>query len=166
MDKFWSKNSKIFILTENWHTWYVENADSYSNNIFWIADLKSIFGQIWLKKSKVKAVCLAWKLEPTCIHTQYLEDVDSYFDINFLKFQTLILRMLILIRRLVFWNSEPKFIFWTNLSQKIWIIYFSWKLVHRVSWGPECKNTEQRLEEKTKMNNYIKCLLLLYLYLS
>ena len=37
---------------------------------------------------KVKAVCFAWKLAHKHIHTQYLEDVDSYFDISFLKFQT------------------------------------------------------------------------------
>ena len=53
---------------------------------FWIANPKSIFGQIWAEK--VKAVCFAWKLAHTHIHTQYLEDVDSHFDISFLKFQT------------------------------------------------------------------------------
>ena len=53
---------------------------------FWIVNPKSIFGQIWAEK--VKAVCFAWKLAYTHIHTQYLEDVDSYFDISFLKFQT------------------------------------------------------------------------------
>ena len=54
--------------------------------VFWIANPKSIFGQIWAEK--VKAVCFAWKLAHMHIHTQYLEDVDSYFDISFLKFQT------------------------------------------------------------------------------
>ena len=34
LDKFGSKNSKLFILTENWHTWYIEDADSYSGNSF------------------------------------------------------------------------------------------------------------------------------------
>ena len=34
LDKFGSKNSKLFILTENWHTWYIEDADSYSDNSF------------------------------------------------------------------------------------------------------------------------------------
>ena len=53
---------------------------------FWIANPKSIFGQIWAKK--VKAICFAWKLAHTHIQTQYLEDVDSYLDIGFLKFQT------------------------------------------------------------------------------
>ena len=34
LDKFGSKNSKLFILTKNWHTWYIEDADSYSDNSF------------------------------------------------------------------------------------------------------------------------------------
>ena len=55
--------------------------------VFWIAYPKSIFGQIWAEK--VKAVCFVWKLAHTHMHTKYLEDVDSYFDISFSKFQTL-----------------------------------------------------------------------------
>ena len=54
--------------------------------VFWIANPKSIFGQIWTEK--VKVVCFAWNLAHAHIHTQYLKDVDSYFDISFLKFQT------------------------------------------------------------------------------
>ena len=34
LDKFGPKNSKLFILTKNWHTWYIEDADSYSDNSF------------------------------------------------------------------------------------------------------------------------------------
>ena len=34
LDKFGLKNSKFLVLTENWHTWYIEDADSYSNNSF------------------------------------------------------------------------------------------------------------------------------------
>ena len=34
LDKFGQKHSKFFILTKNWHTWYIEDADSYSNNSF------------------------------------------------------------------------------------------------------------------------------------
>ena len=34
LDKFGSKYSKLFILTKNWYTWYIEDADSYSDNIF------------------------------------------------------------------------------------------------------------------------------------
>ena len=57
-----------------------------STIVFWIANPKSIFGQSWAEK--VKAVCPAWKLAHKHIHTQYLEDVDSYFDVSFLQFQT------------------------------------------------------------------------------
>ena len=34
LNKSGPKNSKLFILTETWHTWYIEDADSYSNNSF------------------------------------------------------------------------------------------------------------------------------------
>ena len=34
LDKFGPRNSKLFILTKNWHTWYIEGADSYSDNKF------------------------------------------------------------------------------------------------------------------------------------
>ena len=32
--QIWAKNSKLFILTKNWHTWYIEDADSFSDHIF------------------------------------------------------------------------------------------------------------------------------------
>ena len=52
-----------------------------------------------MKKSKL-LFCLK-------INTQNLKDADSYFDvISFLKFQTYILRMLILIPGLVLWNPK------------------------------------------------------------
>ena len=56
--------------------------------------------------------------------------------------------MLILILRLVLWNSKPKSIFWPNLSRETSILHFAWKLLHTVSWGCDWKNTEQGLEEK------------------
>ena len=34
LDKFGPKNSKLFILTKNWHAWYIEDTDSYSDNSF------------------------------------------------------------------------------------------------------------------------------------
>ena len=52
--------------------------------VFWTANSKSIFGKIWTEK--VKVVCFAWNLAHPHIHTHYLEDVDYYFDISFLKF--------------------------------------------------------------------------------
>ena len=34
LDKFGPKNSKLLILTKNWYTRYIEDADSYSDNSF------------------------------------------------------------------------------------------------------------------------------------
>ena len=120
LGKFGPKKSKLFVLSENWHT-------------------------------------------RTC--TQSISKMLILISILvFPNFK--LLKMLILILRLVYWNSKPKSIFRTNLSRKIWILYFAWKLVHRFSWGFDCRNTEQSLEEKIKMDNYIKFLLLLYLYCS
>ena len=146
LDKFGSKNSKLFILTKNWHTWYIRDADSYSDNIFFeLPTLISSLSKFGLKKSKLFVLSENW-------HTRtYTHSIS---------------KMLILISILVFSNFKPKSIFWTNLSQKTWILHFAWKLVHRVSWGCDCKNTEQGLEKKIKMNNCINCLLLLYLYWS
>ena len=117
MGKFGPKESKLSNLAENWHIECLDDVDSYSNP-------KSIFGKSWAEK--VKAVSFTWKLVHTRIHIQYLEDVNSYFDISFLKFQTKILRVLILILKLVFWNSKPKSIFLKNLSQETWILYFEY----------------------------------------
>ena len=126
--------------------------------VFEISNPKSIFGKIWDKK--VKAICFTWKLA----HAHYLEDADSCFDISFLNFQTQISSMLILILRLVFWNSKPKSSFCANFSQKCSILHFAWKLVHRVFWRCDCKDTEVGLG--AKMNNCIRCSLFLYFYRS
>ena len=72
--------------------------------------------------------------------------------------------MQILIPKLVFWNSITKSIFCANLIQESLIVRFAWKLTHRVSRACDCKDTEEGLEAKIKMNNCIKCLLLLYFY--
>ena len=86
MDKLGQKDSKLFILTENWHTWYIEGADSYSNNSFLeLPTLDPLLDKFGLKKSKLFVLPENWH---TRTYTQYLEDVDSYFDISFLKFQT------------------------------------------------------------------------------
>ena len=145
LDKFGLKNLKLFILTKNWHTWYIKDGDSYSNKFFELPTLNPFLGKFGLKKSKLFVLPENWNTR-TYTHS--------------------ISKMLILISILVFWNSKPRSIFWTNLSQKIRILHFAWKLVHTVSWECDCKNTEQGLEEKIKMNNCIKCLLLLYLYCS
>ena len=54
--------------------------------VFCITNPRSTAGQIWAEKFKV--VCFALKLAHSHMYTQYLEDVDSYCDISFLKRQT------------------------------------------------------------------------------
>ena len=98
--------------------------------VFWTSNPKSIFGQVWDKK--VKAVSFAWKL----VHTHTVSCGCWFlFQHWFSQISNPIFEMLILILRLVFWNSKPKLNFWANLSRKGWIVYFTWKLVHRVSRG-------------------------------
>ena len=87
LNKFGSKNSKLFILTKNWHTWYVKDADSYSDNIFLNCKPKIHFWANFGWKSQSCLFCLKISTHADT-HTQYLEDVDSYFDISFLQFQT------------------------------------------------------------------------------
>ena len=53
-----------------------------------------------------------------------------------------------------------------KFESKNWILHFAWRVKHRVSLGCDWKNTEEGLEEKIKIINCIKCLLLLYLYRS
>ena len=130
--------------------------------VFPISNPKSIFGQIWAEK--VKAVCFAWKLAHihTHIHTQRVcWSRGWWFLFQYLFFQ---------ISNLNLEDTEipnlNKWISWANLSRERWILHFAWKLVYRVFWGCDCKNTEEGLEAKIKMNNFIRCFLLLYFYRS
>ena len=117
--------------------------------LFWqyffdLPTLNPFLGKLGLKKSKLFVLPENW-------HTRtYTHSIS---------------KMLILILILVFSNFKPKFVFWTNLSRKTWILHSARKLVQSIL-GCDCKNTRQGLEEKIKMNNCIKCLLLLYLYCS
>ena len=124
--------------------------------VFWISNPKSNFDEIW--SEKVKAICFAWRLvrthTPTHTHTYTHTHTQS------------ILRVLIVILRLVFWNCKPISIFWANLSRKSWILHFAWKLVHNVYWGCDYKDMEEGLEANIKMNNCIKYFLRLYFYRS
>ena len=102
---FGPKKSKLPDFFKNCHTEYLNDLILIPKLVFRISNPKSIFRQIWDKK--VKAVCFVWKLA----HTQYFKDADAYFDISFLKFQNQVSMMLILILKLIFWNSKPKSIF-------------------------------------------------------
>ena len=57
------KSQSCPFFPENFHAWHLHDADSYSN----ICDPKSILEQIWAEE--IKAVCFAWKLAHTDIHT-------------------------------------------------------------------------------------------------
>ena len=68
LDKFGAKNSKLFILTKNSHTWYTENADFYSDNsCFELSTLNTFLGKFWLKKSNMFVLPENWH---TCTYTQ------------------------------------------------------------------------------------------------
>ena len=56
----WAQKSKLFVLSENWYSWYLKDADSYFNLVFWISNPYFLFGQIWSKS--VKVVPINWKL--------------------------------------------------------------------------------------------------------
>ena len=45
LGKFGPKKSKLSVLSENWHAWYLEDTDSYSEFNFLNFKLKFIFGQ-------------------------------------------------------------------------------------------------------------------------
>ena len=123
----------------------------------WMSKSKSIFGQIWAEK--VKAVLFFLKIDKHA-HTH----TESW-------------RILILISILVFSKFKPKswgcwFLFSdyfskiSNLnlfSEQIWVEKPEFSTL---SGRCDYKNAEQGLEKKIKMNNCIKCLLLLYIYHS
>ena len=53
LGKFGPKKLKLSVLPENWHTWYLKDTNSYSNIVFWISELKSIFRQSYAKEVKL-----------------------------------------------------------------------------------------------------------------
>ena len=60
LGKFGPKKSKFSILPENWHIWYLKEADSCFGSSFLNFLSKIHFGQVWAKK--VKVVRFVWKL--------------------------------------------------------------------------------------------------------
>ena len=123
---------------------------------FWIPNPNSIFEQTWAEKFRV--VRFARKLA-------HIISLGCWFLLRhyFSEILTLVSRMLIFILTLFFWHSKPKSLFWANLSWKSQIVYFAWKLTHRISGGCDSQDTEEGSEAKTKMNNCIKCLSLIFL---
>ena len=91
--KFRPKISKLSIVTENWLTWYLKDADSYSTINFLKSDPKIYF---WANLGPKRQSC------PFCLK------IGTHS----------ISRMLILILTLVFWISNSKIYFLANLGQK------------------------------------------------
>ena len=133
--KFRLKKSKLSILTENWHTWYLGGADSKSR--LWFLKVRPqnpFFGEFGPKKSKLYFLPENW-------HIWYLEDGDSYSNIS-CEFPTLnpVLgkfgpkesKLSVLpanwhtwylgdadsYSNISFLNLQPKIYFWANLDQK------------------------------------------------
>ena len=80
--KFRSKNLKLSILTENWHSWTLGVADLESALRFlkfWTQN--PLLGKFGSKKSKLSVLPENW-------HTWYLKDASSYSNICFLNFQS------------------------------------------------------------------------------
>ena len=103
MIKFGQKNSKLSVLPENWHKWYLGGADSDSGlKCSKFRPQKSIFRNIWTKKVKV------------------------------VRFACGILEKLILHPYLYFQNSDSKLHFWANLGRKSQICPFCLKIIYRV----------------------------------
>ena len=126
LGKFGPEKSKLSVLSKNEQTWYLKDADSFSNISFLNFQPKNSFlGKFGPKKSKLSVLSENW-------NTWYLMEADSYSDIFFLNLQPKtenlgqksqicpfhlkigthgISRMLILIPKLAFWISKPKSIF-------------------------------------------------------
>ena len=105
--KFKWENSKLSILPETWHTWYLGGADSKST--LWNSDPKIYF---WANLGQISESC------PFCLKT----GTHS------------ISRMIILIPTLVFWISNPKSIFGQIWAKKVKVVCFAWKRIHTVWW--------------------------------
>ena len=92
--KFRPKNSKLFILTENWHIREIGGIDFKSRLFFFLkfGPQNLFLGKFGPKKSKLSVLPEHW-------HTWYLEEAESYSNISFL-------------------NLQPYINFWANLGQK------------------------------------------------
>ena len=80
--KFRLMKLKLFILSENWHIWYIGGTDSKSRLRFlkfWSQN--PVLGKYGLKKSKLSLSLGNW-------HKWYLENADPYSKISFLDFPT------------------------------------------------------------------------------
>ena len=99
MGKFGSKKSKLSLFPENWHTWHLDDADSYSNIIFLNFQPYIHFWANLGQKSQSCLFCLK-------IGTHVMS------------------RLLILVPTLVFWISKSKSIFGQIWTEKLKVVKF------------------------------------------
>ena len=81
MGKFGPKESKLYVLTQNWYTWNLGSADSDSGLRFLkFRPLNPFLGKFGPKKSKLSVFPENW-------YALHLDDADPYFNISFLNFR-------------------------------------------------------------------------------
>ena len=142
----------MFILTENWHTWYIGGVDSESRLRFLKFRRQNLFLGKFGPKIQTCPFCLkigARSMSRMLIPNPDLDfwsfDPKIHFWANLgpkiqscsfcLKIGTHgISMMLILIRALVFWISNPNFLFGQIWAKKVKVVRFNWKLTHMVPW--------------------------------
>ena len=103
MGKFGPKKSKLFVLSKSWHTWYLEDADSYLKIGFLNFKLKIYFLPNLGQKSQICPFC-----------QKIIPHVTS--------------RLLILVPTFVFSISKPKSIFGQIWTEKLKVVQFDRKL--------------------------------------
>ena len=108
LGKFGPKKSNLSVLPENWHTWYIEDDNSYFNISFQNLQSKIHF---WANLSQKTQSC------PFCLK------IGTHG----------ISKMLILISTLVFWISNQISMFGQMWAKKLKV--FAWKLAQMVSRG-------------------------------
>ena len=59
MGKVWSKKSKLFVFPENWHSWHLDDADSYSK-LSEFPTINPALGKFGPKKSKLFVLSENW----------------------------------------------------------------------------------------------------------
>ena len=116
--KFRWKNSKLSVLPENWHTWYLGGADSKSTIRF----LKFRAQNLFLDKfgPKSKNCPFALKIGTHSISRMIILIPTLVFWISKMDTQSMVQRMLILIPTLISSIFNPKSIFrqiWVKKSQ-------------------------------------------------
>ena len=105
--KYGPKKLKLSVLPENWYTWYLEDADSYSD--ISILNFKTYI-HFWANLGQKSQSWLTFGMQ----------NISS---------------MLILIPTLDLWFYHSKFIFGHIWGKQIEVVCFSWKLAYRESWG-------------------------------